>query len=394
MRQHHASQLQRSDAGHQLKVGQRANTDQLSDISGARQHTNVPQRPDGVHQSKAEQRHDAGQQYEVLKRSHVEHQAQAGPRHDAGRYLFDDGDIDHHDHYHDVHDDGNGDDDDIHDAHVVQDDYNDNDDNDDVGQQSGVFRHPYFGQQVTVGKRPHDARQRSDLEQRSGMGQQASLGQYSDADQRADVRQRRDGESSAKVGQRSNVGHVFDRIDSKQQLFELCQQRLVDTNSSYRYNSKTSNMEEVKIHPMKNLEDLNEMELTDEFLTDTDMMLRKMCNLGYDFNTKKSSRAYDDSNCDTAYYESTNDADDDAEDDDEEEEDEDGGDDERAIYCSEKAEDFVKSQLRKQTNPISCDRSCCQSSLNSSSNDQTIKNACYHQTFMNLAVSVLWYMSM
>ena len=71
------------------------------------------------------------------------------------------------------------------------------------------------------------------------------------------------------------------------------------------------------------------------------MMLRKMCNLGYDFDTKKSSRAYEDSNCDTAYYKFTNDADDDAEDD--EEEDEDGGDDESAIYCSEKAEDFVKS---------------------------------------------------
>ena len=41
MRQQHASQLQRSDVGHQLKVGQRANTDQRSDISGARQHTNV-----------------------------------------------------------------------------------------------------------------------------------------------------------------------------------------------------------------------------------------------------------------------------------------------------------------------------------------------------------------
>ena len=118
------------------------------------------------------------------------------------------------------------------------------------------------------------------------------------------------------------------------------------------------------------------------------MMLRKMCNLGYDFDTKKSSRAYDDSNCDTAYYESTNDADDDAEDD-EEDEDEDGGDDESAIFCSEKVEDFVKSRLRKQTNPISCDRSCCQSSLYASNNDQTIKNASYHQTFMNLAVSIL-----
>ena len=243
--------------------------------------------------------------------------------------------------------------------------------------------------QVTVAQRPHDAGQRSDLEQRSDMRQQhASLGQYSDADQRADVRQRRDGESSVKVGQRSNVGHVLDRIDSKQQLFELCQQRLVDTNSSYRYNSKTSKMEEVKIHPMKGLEDLNKIELTDEFLTDSDILLRKMCNLGYDFDTKKSSRAYDDSNCDTAYYESTNDADDDAEDD-EEDEDEDGGDDESAIFCSEKVEDFVKSRLRKQTNPISCDRSCCQSSLYASNNDQTIKNASYHQTFMNLAVSIL-----
>ena len=108
-------------------------------------------------------------------------------------------------------------------------------------------------------------------------------------------------------------------------------------------------MEEVKIHPMKGLEDLNEIELTDEFLTDSDILLRKMCNLGYDFDTKKSSRAYDDSNCDTAYYESNNDADDAAEDDDEDE-DEDGGDDERAIYCIEKVADF-KSQLSKQTNP-------------------------------------------
>ena len=191
-----------------------------------------------------------------------------GPRFDAGRYLFDDDDIDDYDNYNDIHDYGNGDDDDgdVQDAHVVQDDCKDNDDDDDVGQQSGVLRHPHFGQQLTVGKRPHDARQRSDLKLRSGMEQQhASLGHYSDADQRADVRQRTDGESSVKVGQRSNVGHVFDRIDSKQQLFELCQQRLVDTNSSYRYNSKTSKMEEVQIHPMKGLEDLSKIELTDEF---------------------------------------------------------------------------------------------------------------------------------
>lgn len=255
-----------------------------------------------------------------------------------------------------------------------------------------MLRHPHFDHQVTVEQRRHDAGQRSDLQHRSSIVQQhASPGQRSDVYQRADtdVKQPRDGESSVKVGQRSNAEHVCDRIDSKQQLFELCQQRLVDSNSSYRYNAKTSKMEEVNLNPLKSLEDLNEIELTDEFLTDTDMMLRKMCNLGYDFNRKKSSRIYDDPNCDTAYYESTNDADDDAEDD--EDEDEDGGDDdkdrERVIYCSERAEDFVKSQLRKQTNPILCERSCCQSSMNASNNDQTIKNACYHQTFMNLAVS-------
>jgi hypothetical protein len=142
MRQQHATQLQRSYVGYQLKVGQCANTDQRSDISGARQHTNVSQRPDAVHQS---QLHDAGQQYE--------YQAKVGPRFDAGRYQFDDDDIDDYDDYHDVHDYGNGDDDDgdVQDAHVVQDDCKDNDDDDDVGQQSGVLRHPHFGQQLTVG---------------------------------------------------------------------------------------------------------------------------------------------------------------------------------------------------------------------------------------------------
>ena len=115
MRQQHASQLQRSDVGHQLKVGQRANTDQRSDISGARQHTNVSQRPDAVHQSKAEQRHDAGQQYEVFKRSHVEQQAQVGPRFDAGRYLYDD--IDDND---DVDNDFDDDSDDDHDDSIMK----------------------------------------------------------------------------------------------------------------------------------------------------------------------------------------------------------------------------------------------------------------------------------
>jgi len=43
MRQQHATQLQRSDVGHQHNVGQRASMDQRSDISGARQHTNVSQ---------------------------------------------------------------------------------------------------------------------------------------------------------------------------------------------------------------------------------------------------------------------------------------------------------------------------------------------------------------
>ena len=371
---------------------------------------------DASQRSDVEQRSSMGQQHASLsQRSDVGHQLKAGKRADTGRYLYDDNDDDDND--------------------------DDNDNDYYVGQQSGVSRHHHVGHQVTGGQRLHDAGQRSDVEQHSSMGQQhASLsqrsdvghqgnaGQRTDADQRSDIsiarqhtnvfqrpnaihqsnagqradvkdrsdaRQCRDGEYNAKMGQCSNSGHVYDRIDSKQHMFEMCQQRLVDTNSSYMYNAKTCEMEVVNLNPLKSLDDLNEIVLTDEFLTDTDMMLRKMCNLGYDFNTKKSSRTYDDPNSDTAYYESANDADDDAEDDDVEDEDEDGGDDdkdhERAIYCSERAEDFVKSQLRKQTNPNSCERSCCQSSLNASNNDQTIKNACYHQTFMNLAVSLLWY---
>ena len=275
----------------------------------------------------------------------------------------------------------------------------------DVRQRHGNLSQQQYrlGQRLDVGQRS-DVALRTTVTHDINVTNQDRVGQHSIASQRSDVSHSSDLSSNinighrsyrgsnANIGQRSNAEHVYDQIDTKQQLFQLCQERIVDTNSSYKYNAATMQMEELNHSSWKNLEDLNKIVLTDDFLTDTDMMLRQMCNLGYNFNSKKSSKTHDDPDCNSAYYESTNDADDDAEDDyddeDDDESDDDDKDHDRGIFCSEKMDDFVKSQLRKQTNPNLCERSCCQSSLNASNNDQTIKNACYHQTFMNLAVSV------
>ena len=79
------------------------------------------------------------------------------------------------------------------------------------------------------------------------------------------------------VKNRSTAGRQSLDVDigsncTTQEFFELCQERIVDTNSSYRYNAKTSRMEEIKHH-----------------ISETDRMLHQMCNLGFD--TTKNSRA-------------------------------------------------------------------------------------------------------
>jgi len=77
----------------------------------------------------------------------------------------------------------------------------------------------------------------------------------------------------------------------------------------------TMQMEELNHSSWKSLENLNKTVLTDGILNDTDMMLRQMCILGYNFNSKKSSKTHDDPDCNPAYYESTNDAEEDDNDD-------------------------------------------------------------------------------
>ena len=59
------------------------------------------------------------------------------------------------------------------------------------------------------------------------------------------------------VKNRSPTGRQSaDKLDigancTTQEFFELCQERIVDTNSSFRYNAKTSQMEEKKQHAFK-----------------------------------------------------------------------------------------------------------------------------------------------
>ena len=96
------------------------------------------------------------------------------------------------------------------------------------------------------------------------------------------------------VKNRSTAGRQSLDVDigsncTTQEFFELCQERIVDTNSSYRYNAKNSRMEEIKHHSFKSLQDLNSVKLSEEFISETDRMLHQMCNLGFDTTT--NSRA-------------------------------------------------------------------------------------------------------
>jgi hypothetical protein len=58
-------------------------------------------------------------------------------------------------------------------------------------------------------------------------------------------------------------------------------------------------MEEIKHHSFKSLQDLNSVKISEEFISETDRMLHKMCNLGFDTTTNsrankstKTSEAY------------------------------------------------------------------------------------------------------
>jgi predicted transcriptional regulator len=65
--------------------------------------------------------------------------------------------------------------------------------------------------------------------------------------------------------------------NSKEQFFLLCMKRkLADPDHSYKYSSSSSTFEEINRTAIKSLEDLEKIELTEDFINDTDTLMKEM----------------------------------------------------------------------------------------------------------------------
>jgi len=78
----------------------------------------------------------------------------------------------------------------------------------------------------------------------------------------------------------------------KGDFFQLCTKRkLADQDHSYKYSSSASRFEESSRTTIK--KDLDKIELTLDFVNDTDVLMKEMCNLGWNFNgMRMNSRNY------------------------------------------------------------------------------------------------------
>ena len=136
----------------------------------------------------------------------------------------------------------------------------------------------------------------------------------------------------------------------KGDFFQLCMKRkLSDQDHSYKYSSSASRFEKSSRTTIKSLKDLDKIELTVDFVNDTDVLMKEMCNLGWNFNgMRMNSRNYveeeddrcgdDDDREDDAANDSDNDGDEEEELDDKAVE---------SIYCTDNARSFVKAKLNR-----------------------------------------------
>ena len=73
--------------------------------------------------------------------------------------------------------------------------------------------------------------------------------------------------------------------NSKENFFQLCMKRkLADQDHTYKYSSSSSRFDESSRTTIKTLEDLEKIELSEDFVNDTDVLMKEMCNLGWNFN--------------------------------------------------------------------------------------------------------------
>ena len=82
--------------------------------------------------------------------------------------------------------------------------------------------------------------------------------------------------------------------NSRENFFQLCMKRkLADQDHSYKYSSSASRFEESSRTTINSLKDLEKIELTEDFVNDTDVLMKEMCNLGWNFNgMRMNSRNY------------------------------------------------------------------------------------------------------
>ena len=111
-----------------------------------------------------------------------------------------------------------------------------------------------------------------------------------------------------------------------------------------------------------NLEEVDNYQLPSKFISDSDQLLRDICNM----NTNEWNIDSNESSSDSNNEEENNDS------------------EEEQVYCSESIHSFIKSSLQ-QKGINTCAQSCCQSVLNHT-NDTEIKNSVFRQTILEISV--------
>lgn len=165
--------------------------------------------------------------------------------------------------------------------------------------------------------------------------------------------------SKNKSSQTSSDAH----LQSRQQFFDHCKRKFEEDNTTINYNSQKATVAERYCdQSFVTLEEIDNYQLPSKFVSDSDQLLRDICNMNtYELNIDSNDSSSDGNN-----------------------EEENNTSEEEQVYCSESIHSFIKSSLQQKT-INTCARSCCQSVLNHT-NDTEIKNSVFRQTILEISV--------
>ena len=152
-------------------------------------------------------------------------------------------------------------------------------------------------------------------------------------------------------------------LQSREQFFDHCKRKFEEDNTTIKYNSQKDTVDERYCdQSFMTLEEVDNYQLPSKFISDSDQLLRDICNMNTNKWNIDSNESSSDSNNEEEYNNS----------------------EEEQVYCSESIHSFIKSSLQ-QKGINTCARSCCQSVLNHT-NDTEIKNSVFRQTILEISV--------